>query len=140
MADGNAPRAALVQARGGALDPGSESDLVGQHVGGAAGQDGQGHAGMHHAFGSFIDGAIAAGDNHQVGAAGDVPARNDAGGSAAAGGDYGQVVAIVPEDCGHARDERVPVPSELARVGVVDQDGVLENGYGVFSGSSLDYR
>ena len=95
---------------------------------------------MQHTFGGFIDGAVAAGDNHQVGAAGDVLARNDARGSAAAGGDHGQVVAIVPEDCGHARDELVPVPSEPARIGVVDQDGVLENGYGVFSGSWLDYR
>jgi hypothetical protein len=70
---------------------------------------------MQHAFGGFIDGAVAAGDNHQVGAAADVLARNDARGSAAAGGDHSQVVAIVPEDCGHARDERVRVSSELAR-------------------------
>jgi hypothetical protein len=64
-----------------------------------------------------------------------VLARNGAGGSPAPGGDHDQVVAIVAEDSGHAPDERVPVPSELACVGVVDQDGVLENGYGVFSGS-----
>jgi hypothetical protein len=43
-------------------------------------------------------------------------------------------VAIVPEDSGNAPDERVLVPSELARIGIVDQDGVLENGYGIFSG------
>jgi hypothetical protein len=43
-------------------------------------------------------------------------------------------VAIVPEDSGYAPDQRVPAPSELARIGIVDQDGVLENGYGVFSG------
>jgi hypothetical protein len=43
-------------------------------------------------------------------------------------------VAIVPEDSGNALDELVPLPSEPARIGIVDQDGVLENGYGVFSG------
>jgi len=61
-------------------------------------------------------------------------ARNGARGSPAPGGDHRQVVAVVAEDSGHAPDQRFPVPSELARVGVVDQDGVLENGYGVFSG------
>jgi hypothetical protein len=43
-------------------------------------------------------------------------------------------VAIAPEDFDNAPDERVPVPSELARIGIVDQDGVLESGYGIFSG------
>ena len=81
MAHGNAPRAALLQARGGTLDPGSELHLLGQHVGGAAGENGQGHAGVHHAFGHFIDGAVAAGGHNQVGAAGDVLARNGARGS-----------------------------------------------------------
>jgi hypothetical protein len=89
---------------------------------------------MHHAFGHFIDGAVATGGHDQVGAASDMFARNGARGSGPPGGDHGQVVAIVPEDSGHASDERVPLPSELARIGVVDQDGVLENGYGVFSG------
>ena len=140
MADGNAPRAALLQARGGALDAGSESDLLGQDVGGAAGENGQRHGGMQHALGGFIDGAIAAGNHNQVGAAADVLARNDARGSPAPGGDHGQVVAIVPEDSGNALNQRLPVPSELSRISVEDQDGILENGYGVFSGSWLDYR
>jgi hypothetical protein len=43
-------------------------------------------------------------------------------------------MAIALEDFDNAPEQRVPVPSELACVGVVDQDGVLENGYGVFSG------
>jgi hypothetical protein len=43
-------------------------------------------------------------------------------------------VAVVPEDFDNVPNERVPLPSELARIGIVDQDGVLENGYGVFSG------
>jgi hypothetical protein len=43
-------------------------------------------------------------------------------------------VAIVAEDSGSALDELVPVPSELARIGIVDQDGLFENGDGVFSG------
>ena len=140
MADGNAARAAFLEARGGTLDPGSEPDLLGQYVGGAAGENGQRYGGMQHAFSRFIDGAVAAGDNHQVGAAADVLARNDARGSTAAGGDHGQVVAIVADDSGNALNQRLPVPSELARIGIVNQDGILENGYGVFSGSWLDYR
>jgi hypothetical protein len=95
---------------------------------------------VHHAFGRFIDGAVAAGDNHQVGAAADVFARNRARGSRAGGGDYGQVVAVFLEDLDDPAERRGSVPSELARIGIVNQDGVLENGYGVFSGSSLDYR
>jgi hypothetical protein len=43
-------------------------------------------------------------------------------------------VAVVPEDSGYAPDKRVPVASELARIGIVDQDGILESGYGIFSG------
>jgi hypothetical protein len=43
-------------------------------------------------------------------------------------------VAIVPEDSSNAPEQRVPTASELARIGIVDQDGVLENGYGIFSG------
>jgi hypothetical protein len=43
-------------------------------------------------------------------------------------------VAVFPEDFDNAPNERVPLPSELARIGIIDQDGVLENGYGVFSG------
>jgi hypothetical protein len=89
---------------------------------------------MHHAFGYFIDGAVATGGHDQVGAAADVLARNGARGSPAPGGDHRQVVAVVPKDFDNASNERVPVPSELARIGIVDQDGVLENGYGVFSG------
>jgi hypothetical protein len=49
-------------------------------------------------------------------------------------------VAIVADDSGNALNQRLPVPSELARIGIVNQDGILENGYGVFSGSWLDYR
>jgi hypothetical protein len=89
---------------------------------------------MHHAFGHFIDGAVAAGGHDQVGAAAHVLARNGARGSRALGGDHRQVVAIVAEDSGSALDELVPVPSELARIGIVDQDGLFENGDGVFSG------
>jgi hypothetical protein len=43
-------------------------------------------------------------------------------------------MAIALEDFDNAPEQRVPVPSELARIGIVDEDGVLENGYGVFSG------
>jgi hypothetical protein len=43
-------------------------------------------------------------------------------------------MAIVTQDFDDAPEQRVPVPSELARIGIVDEDGVLENGYGVFSG------
>jgi hypothetical protein len=43
-------------------------------------------------------------------------------------------VATVLEDFDNAPDERVPVPSELARIRIVDQYGILADGYGVFSG------
>jgi hypothetical protein len=59
---------------------------------------------MQHAFGSFIDGAVAAGDNHQVGAAAYVLARNGPRGAPAPGGDHCHMVAVVPEDFGSARE------------------------------------
>ena len=81
------------QAPGGALDLGTESRLVGQHVGGAAWQKGQRHAGMQHTYGRFnLTVPVVAGSNSI-----DLTATDQAGNttsiSVTINRDYGQLAA-----------------------------------------------
>jgi len=108
------PRDALLQARGGALDLRSEAGLLGQHVGGAAGDNGRGTAecNMPSAASLMVPSPPAA--TIRSAPRPMCSRANGARGSPAPGGDHRQVVAVVAEDSGHAPDQRFPVPSELA--------------------------
>ena len=118
----------------GALDLCVKSHLVGQDIGRAAGENRQVRTGVHHAFGCFIDGAVAAGDNHQIGAAPDVFARDCARGPRALGGGHRHVMAVFLKSFYGPPDERASAPSEPAGPRIVDQDGIPVGGYGIFSG------
>jgi hypothetical protein len=116
---------------GNALDVPADLQLHGQYVGRAAGQDGQGHVRMHHAFDGFVDGAIAAGRYHQVGATGDVVAHDGAGGPRPGGGRHRDVVTVILEDFHGPPDDRPAVSPQFPRPGIVDQDTIPVSCYGV---------
>ena len=82
----------------------------------------------------FVDGAVAAGRHHQVRAAVDVFARDGARGAGPGGGGHRHVVAVLRQDFDGPLDQRAAFPSEFARAGIVDQDGVPVGCDGVFSG------
>jgi len=63
-----------------------------------------------------------------------MPAGNRAGRTRACGGSDGDAVALLFQDPDGPRDLGIPVPPELARARVVDQDGVPVGCDGGFSG------
>ena len=89
-------RSPFVQAPRHALQVFAGLQLHGQHVGRAAGQDGQRHLGVHHALGHFVDGAVAAGRHHQVRATRNVFTRDGSRHPGARSRRHNDVVAFFP--------------------------------------------
>ena len=79
---------------------------------------------MHHALRHFVDGAVAAGSDNQIGAAFDVLARHGAGGFRARGGHDRYRVGIFGEDLNRPRERRPAFPPQFTRARIVDEDSI----------------
>ena len=85
---------------------------------------------MRHAFSHFVEGAIAAGGEDEIGAAGDLVARQGTGGARAGGGAAGDAMAIGFKDPHGARDQGAALPAEFTRTRIVNHDSLAVSGYG----------
>jgi hypothetical protein len=85
---------------------------------------------MRHPFGHFVERAIAAGGQDQVGPVRDFFARYRARRARPGGGAARHPVAAVGENPRGARDELAPLPPELAGARVENDDGLTVAGYG----------
>ena len=125
------PRPAFRQAPRGPLEIEAELHFRGQHIGGAARQDGQRNRGVDHAFGRFVDGAVASRHHHQIRPAADMLPRKGARGLRARGGRNRHAMPVLLEDFARAPDQRVSTPPESAGAGIVDEDGLSVGRYDV---------
>ena len=89
-----------------------------------AGRMPSGTSRMHHALGHFVDGAVAARRDNQIGAAIDVLARHRAGGLRPRGGHHRHRVAVLGENLHRARQQRTAASPQFARTRIVDQDSI----------------
>ena len=135
-ADGKPLGAPFRELRGGAVQPSPESHFHRQHVRCPGRQNRQGHVSMHHAFYHFVNGAIAAGGNDQVGAAGNVFARNRTRGSRAGSGSHGDRMSVLAEDLYGPFQKRTAAALEFARPRIVYEDSIPVVGDG-FSAPSF---
>ena len=134
MAHGDAAGRTLIQPLGDQAHALAEFQLHGQHIGGAAGENRERDVRTDHAFGGFVDGAVSAGGDYEVGALFDVIPGDGARGAGTGGGSHGHVVTAVCQNFYKALDESAAVPSESPGKGIVDQDGVPVATYVVRSG------
>ena len=119
-AERDAPRPALLQALGRALQPRAQLHFHRQYVGRAAGEDAEGNLGKHHAFGGLVDGAVAAGHHHQVRSVGYVFAHDAARRSGSRSRGDRHVVTVALQDFHNPPDKRAAFSCEFARTGIVD--------------------
>ena len=128
LPDRNTLWAAFAQAARGTQEIAAEFHLHRQHVGGARRQHSQRHLGMRHAFGHFVEGAVAAGGQNQIRAARDLFPRQRARGAWTGGGAARHLMPVLFQDCGGARDQRASFPPQLARAWVINEDGLAVAG------------
>jgi len=83
---------------------------------------------MRHAFGHFVEGAVAAGGQNQIRAARDLFPRQRARGAWTGGGAARHLMPVLFQDCGGARDQRASFPPQLARAWVINEDGLAVAG------------
>jgi hypothetical protein len=89
---------------------------------------------VNHAFGGFVDGAVASSHHHHLRPAGDMLARDGPRGPWARGGHNGHLETVLFQDFAGAPDQRAPFPPEFTGAGIVDEDSPPVGCYGMFSG------
>jgi hypothetical protein len=73
----------------------------------------------------LVDGAVAPGGDHEVGAGLDVAVRNRSGRAGAGRGSHRDMMPLPGEDVSRAFDDGAGLPFESTRTGIVDENGVL---------------
>jgi hypothetical protein len=89
---------------------------------------------MQHALRHLVDGAVAAQGYDQLRATLDGFPHNSPRRPGTCGLGHTYVVAVIFQGLSGTFDERVSIPSESARAGIVDEDGILVGCDWLFSG------